>query len=284
MAFESFRTREERGARRRRHSAFALVIVFHCALIAAGVAYSYWHVEELAPPRLRVTFTSMAPLPPPTPRPARGREDAKKLAPPPPAAGGHAGGKKAAIETKAYEAVSPPPAETLQPLEKPMLAKNEFRKHEDEYDEEDDAKPSASAAVHKDSIDDADFGADHGVKGGVKGGTVRGAVGGTIGGVATSLGPRSVSPQVGALLKESGNMPPFSESLMHNKVVYVVDTKICVSTTGAVYGLTIRKRSGTVLDASVVDTIKTWRYRPMTVNNTPVPFCYPVRFEFRSES
>jgi TonB family protein len=183
-----------------------------------------------------------------------------------------------AIEARDYQPVSSPPTEIVQPPEKRLPAKNELGKHEDEYDEEDDAKPSA--AVHKDSIDDADFGEDHGVKGGVKGGTV----GGTIGGVAASPGPRSVSPQVGALLKESGNMPPFSASLMHNKVVYVVDTKICVSTTGAVYRLTIRKRSGTVLDASVIDTVKTWRYRPMTVNNTPVSFCYPVRFEFRSES
>ena len=78
-------------------------------------------------------------------------------------------------------------------------------------------------------------------------------------------------------------MPPFSASLMHGKVVYVVDTKICVSPTGDVAALKITKRSHTVLDDSVINTVKTWRYRPMTVNDTPVAFCYPVRFEFRSE-
>jgi TonB family protein len=93
-----------------------------------------------------------------------------------------------------------------------------------------------------------------------------------------------VTPQVGALLKESGNMPPFSSTLMHGKMVYVVETKLCVAATGAVDSVTITKRSDTVLDASVVNTVKTWRYRPMTVNNTPVAFCYPVRFEFRSDS
>ncbi len=50
MAFESVRGPEERGVRLQRQIAFALVSVFHGALIAAGIAYSYWHVEELTPP------------------------------------------------------------------------------------------------------------------------------------------------------------------------------------------------------------------------------------------
>jgi hypothetical protein len=287
VAFESLRGREEPGFRRRWQIVFALVSILHGALIAAGIAYSYWHVEELTPPRLRVTFMSLAPLPPPPPThpPASGREVTKRLAPPPPPpAGGHTGVKKTAIETKVSEPVSLPSAEIVQPPERPMLGKKEFRKHDDEYDEADDANWSASASVRKDSIDGKDFGDDHGVKGGVKGGTADGAIGGTLGGVGASQGPLSVSPRVGSLQKESGNMPPFSAVLMHGKAVYVVDTKICVSTTGAVYRLTIMKRSRTVLDDSVINTVKTWRYRPMTVNDRPVPFCYPVRFEFRSES
>jgi TonB family protein len=113
---------------------------------------------------------------------------------------------------------------------------------------------------------------------------VGGTVGGAVGVVAAPQGPRLVSPQVGALLKKSGNMPPFSASLMHGNTVYVVETKLCVSATGGVASVTLTKASNTVLDAAVVDTVKTWLYRPMTVNNTPVDFCYPVRFEFRSES
>jgi protein TonB len=279
------RKREERGFRRRWAASFGLVTVFHLAVIAMGVAYSYWHVEELTPQRLRVTFMSMTPSLPPMPQPARGREVAKKLAPPPPPpAGGHAGGKKVAMQTTAPELVAPPPSEIVQPPETPPLVKKEFRTHDDEYDEDDDAKPSATARVRKTSIDDESSGRADGVTGGVKGGTVGGTVGGTIGGVGDPEGPRSVSSQVGSLLKESGNMPPFSSLLMHDKMVYVVGTKICVSTTGAVYKLIITKRSGTVLDAGVINTVKTWRYRPMTVNNTPVRFCYPVKFAFKSES
>jgi outer membrane biosynthesis protein TonB len=277
VAFESFRMQEERLPRRQRNICFALVAIFHGALIAAGVAYSYWDVEELTPPGLRVTFISMAPSLPPTPEAAGGRAGAKKLAPPPPA-GGHVIGRKVAIKTKVSEPVTPPLAAIVTPPEKPMPLKKAFSQHE--HDAADNAKSSAGADVRRDSIDGEEFGEDHGVKGGVKGGTV----GGKIGGVAAPEGPRSVSPQVGSLQKESGNMPPFPSSLMHGKMVYVVETKICISTTGAVDSVTITRRSDTELDASVSNTLKAWRYRPMTLNNTAVAFCYPVRFEFRSES
>ena len=281
MTFDSFRRQEERLPQRQRHVSFALVAIFHGALIAAGVAYSYWHVEELTPQGLRVKFMPMAPSLPPTPQPAGGRAGAKKLAPPPPARG-HGVGRKVAIKTEVSEPVSPPPAAIVPPPDEPMSVKKAFTKHEDEYDEADNAKRSAD--VRKDSIDGEEFGEDHGVRGGVKGGTVGGAIGRKVGGVAAPEGPRSVSPQAGNLQKKSGNLPPFPSSLMHHKMVYVVETKICVSTTGGVDSVTITRRSDTELDASVSNTLKTWRYRPMTLNNTAVAFCYPVRFEFRSES
>ena len=78
--------RKTRTARsRQRRVAFTLVAVFHGVLIAAGVVYSYWHVEELTPPTLRVTFMSAPPPPPP---------------PPPPPAGGGARAKKVAVSRR----------------------------------------------------------------------------------------------------------------------------------------------------------------------------------------
>jgi TonB family protein len=167
-------------------------------------------------------------------------------------------------------------------LETSVVANEDLREQEDEYDDEDPAPPSPTA--YRNSIGEADLGEGDGVRGGVKGGTSGGTAGATLGAASAAPGPQSVSPQVGTLQKESGDMPPFPSYLMHDKLVYVVQTKICVSTTGAVSRLTIKKRSGTILDANVVETVKKWRYRPLTVNNAPVPFCYPVRFEFRSES
>jgi outer membrane biosynthesis protein TonB len=130
VAFESFRAQESARPRRQRQIAFALVALFHVVLIAAGVVYSFWHVEELTPPTLRVTFMSAAPPPPPPP--------------PPPAGGGGARAKKVAVKAKPVEPVPTKPPEIVQPPEKPRPIKKEFRKHEDEYVEEDDAKPAAT--------------------------------------------------------------------------------------------------------------------------------------------
>ena len=51
MAFDSFRAQDRREPRRQRRVAFALVVIFHGVLIAAGVVYSFWHVEEAPRPR-----------------------------------------------------------------------------------------------------------------------------------------------------------------------------------------------------------------------------------------
>jgi hypothetical protein len=49
VAFEGFRAQSGKRPRRNRLT-LALSIVFHGALLAAGVAYSFWHVDELTPP------------------------------------------------------------------------------------------------------------------------------------------------------------------------------------------------------------------------------------------
>ena len=56
MAFESFRTQDRRQHTKLRRIVIGVAAVFHGVLIAAGVIYSYWHVDELTPPTLRVTF------------------------------------------------------------------------------------------------------------------------------------------------------------------------------------------------------------------------------------
>ena len=33
----------------------------------------------------------------------------------------------------------------------------------------------------------------------------------------------------------------------------------------------------------VLSTVKSWRFRPCMANDTPVPFCYPATFEFKSQ-
>jgi len=267
VAFESFRSRDSDRSQRQRRVAFILVAVFHGVLIAAGVVYSYWHVEELTPPTLRVTFMSAPPPPPP---------------PPPPPAGGGARAKKVAVRPKTPEPVVPEkPPEIVQPPEKTKPKKYERRKYTDEYEEKDDTK--TGSGVGKGKIGQED-GEEDGEEGGVAGGQAHGTIGGTIGGTGTTPAPpRSMPMQFGALQKSSGDPPDFPPSLRRGDMVYVVEAKICVSTTGAVDTVTLTKTSDRLLDESVVRAVKGWRFRPMRFNSSLVAFCYPARFEFKSQ-
>ncbi len=248
---------------------FVAAFVLHATLIAGGVAYSYWHVDELTPPTLRVTFISAAPPPPP---------------PPPPPAGGGGVKKKLALKPKVVEApiVVPKPTELVQPRETPApVKKKTFRQHEDEEDE-----------------DDEPAGVKGGVKGGVAGGTIGGTIGGeiggvkggTLGGVVGSTGaapvsgaPKFLPPQMGGNQKISGDDPPFPAALNHGGIEYVVQAKICVSREGGVESVTVLKHADALLDDNVVQTVKNkWRFRPLTANGSAVPFCYFGRFEFKS--
>ena len=81
MAFEAFRAQVRGAGARAGASASGTRCrsAFHGALIAVGVAYSFWHIEELSPPLLKVTFMSAAPPPPPAAAAARGRRrDARR--------------------------------------------------------------------------------------------------------------------------------------------------------------------------------------------------------------
>src|SRR6187431_733927 len=102
MAFEAFRAQAAPARAGRKRLWYALSIAFHGALIAAAVAYSFWHIEELSPPLLKITFLSAAPRPPP--------------AAPPPAGGGAAAKKKVTVKPKP---VVVPKPEIVQPKELP---------------------------------------------------------------------------------------------------------------------------------------------------------------------
>jgi protein TonB len=258
MAFEAFRNEgQTRPPSRRRRLTYALSVVVHGALIGVGVVYSFWHVEELSPPMLRVTFLSAAPPPPP---------------PPPPAGGGGAAKKKMVIKPKTV--VQPKLAELVQPRETPK-----------KVEPKEEPEPKSKE----------DEGEKGGVKGGVGGGTVGGTVGGTIGGkpggvVGGTVGgsgsapwAKFVPPDVAADHKLSGDMPDFPVSLRRTGIIYRLQAKICVTANGGVEKVIIMKGADPLLDDGVVAKVKTWRYRPLLANGLPIPFCYVKGFDFKSD-
>jgi protein TonB len=259
MAFDAFRTQAQTArVSPRRRLIYAASVLFHAALITVGVAYSFWHIEELTPPLLKVTFLSAAPPPPP---------------PPPPAGGGGAA-RKPKVQVKPKTVVQPKPTEIVQPREE----KKEPPKEE--------PKP-----------DDGEKGEKGGVKGGVEGGTVGGTVGGTIGGkvggvlggtpggTGVTAAPKFLPPHIGVGQRISGSEKdvPFPPSLRKPGVIYRVLAKITVNASGMVEKVTIMKGADPLLDEGVVNVVKTWRFRPYLANNMPIPFSFTNMFEFRSE-
>jgi protein TonB len=256
MAFEAFRAQSEAPPRSgRKRLWYAISIGFHGALIAAGIVYSFWHVEELSPPLLKVTFMSAAPPPPP--------------AAPPPAGGGAAPKKKPVVKPKTV--VQPKP-DLVQPKE---LPKKEEPKEEPKAQQDD--QPGEKGGVKGGTIG--------GTPGGTIGGTPGGTIGGTPGGVigAAPVAPKFLPPNIGIAQKLSGDDPPFPPSLRKPGAVYHVLVKVCVTVSGTVDKVTIMKSTESQLDDGVVDTLRrNWRFRPYMANATPIPFCTIKDFEFKT--
>jgi periplasmic protein TonB len=253
VAFEAFRKEAAQRPSARRSLWYALSIGFHGALIAFGIAYSFWHVEELSPPLLKVTFMSAAPPPPP--------------AAPPPAGGGAAASVKPKKPVVKPKIVQPTKPEIVQPKEIPKPEPKEEPKE--------------------------DHGQKDGVKGGVIGGTPGGTIGGTpggkIGGTPGGTGtgaptaPKFLAPNIGMAQKVSGDDPPFPPSLRKPGAVYQVLVKFCVNTNGVVDKVTIMKSTEPQLDGGIIDTLtRNWRFRPYTANGAAIPFCSVHPFEFKT--
>jgi TonB family protein len=70
--------------------------------------------------------------------------------------------------------------------------------------------------------------------------------------------------------------PAYVQLGVEQKVV----VKTCVGAHGNVTSVNVLRGLGPLADASVVDTVRGWRFTPHSVGDHPVPFCYPTRFVF----
>ncbi|MES1171784.1 MAG: energy transducer TonB [Bacteroidota bacterium] len=266
MAFETYLQQDKGRPSRARRITYLVSAIAHALAVLAAVAYSFWHVEELTPPTVMVTFISAAAAPPPPP-------------PPPPLGGG-----ASAPAPKPHKAVVrpkvevPKPTEIVQPKQPDKEVPQEAPKEEPKTEPKTETKPA--------NAEGQGAGAANGVKGGVAGGVKGGTVGGTVGGTASApvaVASKFLPPQMGAQQKISGADPDFPAHLRKSGANFLVMAKICVAAAGAVESVTLLKRAEPTLDNNVVTRVKTWRFRPLMANGTPAPFCYFGRFEFKSD-
>jgi protein TonB len=126
-------------------------------------------------------------------------------------------------------------------------------------------------------------GSDDGVPGGVK----DGVKGGVPGGPGTTPGPgptKYISPTVarGQLAIDPQSDPyrvKLPPALASAGMVLWALLKICVKPDGQVQEVAILRGADPALDPLIVAAVRTWRYRPYTVDGRPVPFCTNVRYE-----
>jgi outer membrane biosynthesis protein TonB len=58
---------------------------------------------------------------------------------------------------------------------------------------------------------------------------------------------------------------------------------ICVNADGTVKSVKQIKGTDPLFDPEILAKIKTWRYKPYTVDGRPQPFCYNLRFNWTSQ-
>jgi outer membrane biosynthesis protein TonB len=268
MVFEGFQP----GAattRRKRPWVFGVSVILHGAALIAGVAYSFWHVDELKMPSLTVSFVSAVP----------------QAAPPPPAAalGGGASEPPKKKVAKTKPVATPKDPTLVAPTERPKPVDPTPTDPEPPTEK---PKPQGTEVKGPPGPGQAD---------GVRGGDVNGVSGGQVNGVsggdphapgmpAHPVRSKFLPPQLGGAQKLSGEDPEFPALLRRPGARYTVTAKICVNVNGQVETINILQGADPLLDSSVARSVKaSWRFRPLLANGTAVPFCYNGNFAFRAD-
>jgi len=131
------------------------------------------------------------------------------------------------------------------------------------------------------SADDG-VGVPGGISGGVRGGVP--AEGATKRKQIAVSKPVFVQRQVMDKLKMSGEMPQYLPAAKLAKVEGVVIVKVCLRSDGTVDPEQTKILKGIeTLNNEVLTKIRTWRYKPYTVDGEPAPACFTVKFVFRLE-
>lgn len=114
------------------------------------------------------------------------------------------------------------------------------------------------------------------IEGGQVGGVEGGVAGGVVGGVVGALPGKML---VQAQRKLSGDDPYFPPAARTQGITGTVVARVCISDSGKVTSVKIL-RGVPIFNESVERAVIDWRYEPYMANNTAVPACFPVYFNF----
>ena len=118
-----------------------------------------------------------------------------------------------------------------------------------------------------------------GVEGGVEGGVAGGVVGGTpnsVGDEILRVGGEITKPE-----RLGGAAPAYTELARKARIQGVVIVEAIIDKEGKVTNVRVLKGLPMGLDQAAVDAVKSWRFRPATLNGRPVSVYYSLTVNFR---
>jgi protein TonB len=93
---------------------------------------------------------------------------------------------------------------------------------------------------------------------------------------------RMLDPTVAASYRVYGQNPTYTPQAVSQRIEGTVHATICVTQTGGIASVTI-DHGLPLLSDQVLNTVRTWRYKPFMFNGRAMPFCHPAKFEFHLE-
>jgi hypothetical protein len=243
MTFDTFLVQRDGTPKKGRGVAFTVSLLVHGALLIGALVFSAWHIDELTPPALAVTFSSLAAPPPP----------------PPLAQGGPRQRTRVRARTPSRAVVEPTPTATApqeKTAEEPKAADNGVLPGTEHGE-----KSSGTDRVIDGGGDDPGRGRERGT------------------GTGVFVPPNVARGQLAIDPQSDQYRPKLPPAVIHSGMVIWVLARLCARSDGQVEQVKIIKGADPTVDPLIAAALQTWRYRPWAVDGRPVPFCTNVRYE-----
>jgi|SRR5581483_1267982 len=258
--FDLITSTDDRPLRERSPASKMVALVGHIVVVAVAAAVSLHHAARDRPPvapsiMAFVSPTPAVPAPPPAPPQA-----------PPPTAPRRA--RRPAVSSQRSPAAAEETTRAARPAAAPVEAPAEIG-------------PESSVAGTPSTT---------GMLGGIEGGVPGGVPGGLMGGVLTyepppppppaARGPVRVGGQITtpALIRRVEPVYPEVASLAHLTGLVVLEAT--VNEEGRVVAVRVVRSRHPLLDRAASEALAEWRYSPLVLNGTPMPFVVTVTFTF----
>ena len=239
------------GVPRQRWTTTVLSAVGHVAVMIVLVVSTLYATDVLPEPRDTMAFFVAAPVPPPPP-------PAPPVAEPEPSR----------VKPVATKATRPRPAPVM--AKAPVAAPVE----------------APSSITPETGLEGGEF-TPSGIEAGFEGGVAGGVAGGILGGIITAPPPPPPAPvapvRVGGEISAPRLLrrvePEYPLLAVNAQIQGMVILEATVDATGAVKDTRVL-RSHSVLDEAAIDAVRQWRYEPLMLNGTPMPFVLTVTVSF----